>query len=1002
MDTLEFLKALLPEEGIKFVARWFDVPNHPRKGIFMHKPFVDLDDMADNIKWHASKGNTVYHACATFKEVKYITTKAGKEVPAGRTKDNALAARALWFDFDVGKEAAHSYTSKREVVDCLGVMIKQLALPVPMVVDSGNGVHAYFLIEEALPRSQWDALALKFRAVSDAFGLKYDPSRSSDISSVLRPPGTYNLKDPTNPKPVTVKREGTRMPAAFYDGLFQAYLDEHGIVPVAPVAKNDFGGLNSDLITKVEYPASSAAVIAQHCQQVRQFSESGGHDEPTWYAMLGLLKHCTDGEQLAHEWSAKYEAYDQGETQAKLDHWEYGPSTCDKFRQVNAAGCAGCEKTCKSPIQLGYTVPENVTHTPFEVEEDDTPQELLQVGPGSEFWPAGYRVANGRIDVTRENEDGTVGFVQLCSPPFWVLSEVRSETGEFMLHMRAEVTSSRYHDFDIPTASTSSADKLKSALAANRIYVLNNSTKAGYEIMNLVQQQSLAMQRKREEINTFTQMGWNADKTAFLMGDSLVTANGIQKVRVAKSITNIGKGDHALEGSMQTKGTLEEYRDGVMHLYGGEGQEVNQYILGAALGAYLAPFVNNSKWHGIPLAVYSSRSSYGKTTVAAIGLNAMLLNTKSMSSDGTLNSFKKMLSTYGSLPVFFDELTDKIKASEQKDLLYNWSLGMDRMRLNQDGSMRERVDMWCNMGITTTNKSVLFKLTEDSTDPEATQVRIMEVDLAEYLPGKPGKENQKLATHLETNVYGVATERFLRMVAKNKEKIEELIESEFHAVTSTLPDDAATTCRYLCYHAACSLVGLKLGKKLGLWEFSVTSVRAFVARHIRRQLEKITQYRVSPEDRFAAMMADFNGRLLVTYRFDTLDARKKPAAVEEPLVRVNGNIVGRFALGAAGTKSEVGDSGRLYVTISAINEWCRRHELNAAEVRKEWRDAGLLETERGADGNGERLVKLGRGVPAHALPPARCVEFKLSRIQDVVPDAIIPKAEVVPITRASA
>ena len=112
MDTLEFLQTLLPEEGVKFVARWVDIPNHPRGGIFMHKPFYDLDAMADAIKWHASKGNTVYHACASYKEVQFITTKKGTEVPAGRKQSNALAAKALWLDFDVGKDASHSYASK--------------------------------------------------------------------------------------------------------------------------------------------------------------------------------------------------------------------------------------------------------------------------------------------------------------------------------------------------------------------------------------------------------------------------------------------------------------------------------------------------------------------------------------------------------------------------------------------------------------------------------------------------------------------------------------------------------------------------------------------------------------------------------------------------------------------------------------------------------------------------------------------------------------------------
>lgn len=998
MDTKEFLETLLPEEGVKFVARWFDIPDHPRKGIFMHKPFYDLDEMADNIKWHASKGNTVYHACSTYKEIKYLTTKNGKQVPAGRTKDNALAARALWLDFDVGKEAAHSYTSKKEAVDSLAAMIKELNLPIPMIVDSGNGVHAYFLLEEALPRNEWDDLANLFRTTCDNFGLKYDPSRSSDIASILRPPGTFNLKNPANPKPVAVKREGVRRPAEFYSSTFQAYLDEHGI-SVMPIKRQDFGGLNNDLIVNIEYPDSHAAVIVQHCQQLRQFSENGGSSEPIWYACLGLLKHCVDGEVAAHEWGAKHKDYDEAATQAKMDQWDFGPPTCDKFRDINAEGCAGCERSCKSPIQLGHVMPENVEHTPIQVEEDETPQEELKVGPGSEFWPQGYRVTNGQLHVAREAEDGTIQFAPLASPPFWVLSEIRDESGEFMLHMRAEIKDGKFHDFDIPTSCTSSADKLKSALAGNRVYALSASAKAGFEMQSYVQQQALLMARKREEINTFTQMGWTRDKSKFLLGDSLISDTGVTTVRVGASIHNVNKGEHALIGAKSVKGSLEEYRDGVNHLYNREGYEAYQYVLAACLGAYLSPFVDNDDWHGIPLAIYSSRSGYGKTTAAAIGFNAMCRNVKQRSSDSTLRGFKKMLSVYGSLPVFYDELTDKINAVEAKDLLYNWSTGQERSGLNSDGSIRVRGEAWNNMGIVTTNKSVLYKLTETSSDPEATQVRVLEIDLAEYIPNKPEKVDQKLAIHLSTNVYGVVTDRFVRAVMKNREQIEGQIQKEFHDITDRLPEDAATMSRFLAYHAACSVVAAKIGKKLGLWDFSAAGIKAFIVKHIQRQLDKITEYRVSPEDRFAAMMADFNGKILVTYRFDTLDKRKH--ANEEPLVPVHNEIVGRYAIGCPSTKTELGDPGRLYISVSAINAWCAKNELNATEIRKEWLDAGLVETSRGASTKGEKVVRLNSGVVTKVAARARCVEFVVSKVRDAIPEVdVLNKADVVPIKQS--
>jgi hypothetical protein len=206
------------------------------------------------------------------------------------------------------------------------------------------------------------------------------------------------------------------------------------------------------------------------------------------------------------------------------------------------------------------------------VEDDETPLEELKVGPGSEFWPQGYRVANGQLDVAREAEDGTIHFASLTSPPFWLLNEIRDESGEFMLHMRAEIKEGKFHDFDIPTSCTSSADKLKSALAGNRVFALSASAKAGFEMQSFVQQQALSMARKREEINTFTQMGWTRDKSKFLLGDSLISDNGVTTVRVGASIHNVNKGEHALIGAKSVKGSLEEYRDGVNH----QVQHLNQ------------------------------------------------------------------------------------------------------------------------------------------------------------------------------------------------------------------------------------------------------------------------------------------------------------------------------------------------------------------------------------------------------------------------------------------
>ena len=115
-------------------------------------------------------------------------------------------------------------------------------------------------------------------------------------------------------------------------------------------------------------------------------------------------------------------------------------------------------------------------------------------------------------------------------------------------------------------------------------------------------------------------------------------------------------------------------------------------------------------------------------------------------------------------------------------------------------------------------------------------------------------------------MYGVVTDRFVRAAMKNREQIEGQIQKEFHDITDRLPEDAATMSRFLAYHAACSVVAAKIGKKLGLWDFSAAGIKAFIVKHIQRQLDKITEYRVSPEDRFAAMMAQREDSCHVPFR----------------------------------------------------------------------------------------------------------------------------------------
>lgn len=994
MDTLTFLSTILPEVGYKYAAVWRDKPNHERKGFFIHQAFAEIEELAEFIQQMIAKGRTVYHACATYKEIKYKEVSADFTVVVGRKQDNVAFAKSLWLDLDV---KAGSYETQRDAARDMIRLAKTLGVHTPMLVSSGYGVHVYFPLDQVVSADTWHALANKLRAVVDHLGILHDPSRTCDSASVLRPVGSVNRKT-TEGKPVRLIAGCEPYSLHALEAALDGYIDTHGLA-FDVLAGRRQPELVSDLISHVEYPPSHADEMVKHCQQVAAFAASGGASEPVWYQMLGLVKHCEDGERVAHEWSTKHPEYDAELTQRKLEQWTFGPPTCAHIRKIDASGCAGCEKTCTSPIQLGFRgFEESKPHTPIEAVADERPIDEVEFGPGSQFWPKGYAVMNGSVYYDNKNEDGEHKPVQLCTA-CWVVSEVESK-GEYLLHMRAEIRNGKAHDFDIPMSAVSSADKLKSALASNRVLVHDHSGKAGIKLMDLIIKQSAAIQRHREEIRTFTQMGWNNTKDRFLMGSTLFTDTGRTSVRVSSDLSKLCKGANTIVGDLPSRGSIEDYKAAVTTLYGNPGQEACRYVLGASIGAYLAPLVDDDSWHGIPLSVYSARSGYGKTTLVAIGLNAVAKHTQLMASDATLNGLKKILSAYGSVPVLFDELTGKLATPQISDLLYNWSQGIDRVRLRPDGTLMPGNEPWCNMGFVTTNSSVLFKLTESPTDPEACQIRVMEIDLSAHI-SKPSKTTQALAINTATNVYGVATDKLLHVLLRNRDKIRDQLHQEFLAVTDALPPKQAVTSRFLAHHAACTVVGIKIGRNLGLWDFSAAEARKFAVAHITSQIEQVSDYRASPEDRFASMLADLHGRLIITYRFDSIDGRAK---AEEPLTTVPStqSVAGRYAIGAPATKENPADPGRLFVTIHAINDWCESRGLNALEVRKEWMDAGLIEMRKGAGRLGEQKVSLGKGIPAKGLGQARCLEFSIHKVRGVLPEVDIRPVTATEPTAATA
>ncbi len=134
-----------------------------------------------------------YFACAEYKTAD------------NRKADNVEGARGFWMDFDCGVEKesdGKGYLTKESAEQALHQFCDKIELPKPnYIVDSGNGLHVYWFLDNIVYREEWQKAAKKLKALTIADNLKVDGSRTADIASVLRMPGTMNNKSAT-PKPV--------------------------------------------------------------------------------------------------------------------------------------------------------------------------------------------------------------------------------------------------------------------------------------------------------------------------------------------------------------------------------------------------------------------------------------------------------------------------------------------------------------------------------------------------------------------------------------------------------------------------------------------------------------------------------------------------------------------------------------------------------------------------------------------------------------------------------
>jgi Virulence-associated protein E len=407
--SVRFLRLILPETGI-YIADC--KPAGSRGFKFNLRQFAStIEELAQAIENLDQDGYETYHACASFREPRNDPpgTPNGQR-QFGRTQKNALGAKAFWLDIDAGPGKA--YRDQDAALKALEIFCRTLKLPAPIVVYSGGGLHCYWPLQRMLDRETWQRYARGLKHLCNA--LHADPTRTADISSVLRTPGTHNRKSggarlvECDPKfleipPYAIERFDILAAHADAPGTTQhtnAFPFPFDNAPKHLSRRSPRRRIAEALRQVAAHAPASGLLIVEQCGQVRALRDKRGClPEPTWYAALGVLAFCEDGRELAHAWSSGYPGYTVRETQERLDRAQSltGATTCEHFHSLDPKSCEACPhwQAIKSPIVLGQRAAEPVIAATGDGPSGPAPQHFVQEWQGRVLKPKSY--ANTRL-----------------------------------------------------------------------------------------------------------------------------------------------------------------------------------------------------------------------------------------------------------------------------------------------------------------------------------------------------------------------------------------------------------------------------------------------------------------------------------------------------------------------------------------------------------------------------------------------------------------------------
>ena len=907
MNTSEFFELVLPSQGTYSLAT-----RQPNGKNFQHEWYETVEDIALATDAAEARGREVYYAIAGYSKEE-------------RKQSYAEYFRVIAYDIDAG--AGKPYADYKEAVAALAGFVDKTDLPVPYMVRSGGGIHAYWVLDRDLPRQAWSAIASSMKKLAQDSGLEIDPVVTSDAARILRPVGTVNHK---HGKTTSMFFEGA--PISPEDLI--ARLPQKSVSPPVgsqPTRKNTSSKgqqLMQDAMAGNDLPLAKATLVEKRCLQIADaVTNQSKVSEPLWYKLIGAAAFTTDPEETAKRWSEKDTArYDEAHTLGKLTQWQEtvsGPPTCESFNTERPGICQGCKffNKISTPIQVGV-----------EREKVEAAPEVKALTTDDVPMPRGYkRTADGIF--MQQDEDIEV---EVCPFDIYPISYGHDEAlGYEVVRFKWNRRHEGWSDLTFRQAylTDSKFTEFATDLADSGIVLVGGSPQTK-RVQWMLRAYMENLRKVKKMANLYANMGWKGvDKDTFVVGDMIIRR--ADDGNISADSTDL---------SAATTSAAEQY-----YQMGDHEQQVSATTLVNTLdmpelgAAYIISLASPFMWlTGLKGAIVSYKGETGSgKTLCQYAAQSMWGNPTKlhMASRFTENSVYTRMATSCNLPVTIDEVT-MVEDRTLKDLAYSVSQGRDKARLDAN-AMERKPREWELLVFVSTNRPLLSKFQTAGLDAQAQQARVLEIDVPRRDAFTDSSEVGRTLYKLFTEHFGHIGPEFIKyMMGFTQEQHTAGYERHIHKLRDEYGADLKGHERYTeGVIGLISYVGER-AEQSGLIKFDHTMAVRCLLTALDENRDAIEDSAISEYDLLWDYVNQYSrNQVVVTY---TKKDAAPPIVAEEHTLRKDPIHV-RFEL----ERDKVSDQaahGRLIINRAHFNAWLVEKGTDATQVTKRFREDGALAT----------------------------------------------------------